>query len=102
MDSIVPRSNWREATPLLTDGANSMPLAESEGFKLTPSDILFILYRQKWKILAFSLLGLIAAAAIYFATPRLYKSSAELMVKYVAERQAFAPTDGQNQIKLPV
>ncbi|MBV9391896.1 MAG: hypothetical protein JOY96_08400, partial [Verrucomicrobia bacterium] len=68
--------------------------APSGGLKV--GDILFMLFRHKWKILFFGAIGVGAAAAIYFLSPPIYESSAKLLVKYVVERSAL---DGENQIK---
>ncbi len=68
--------------------------APSGGLKI--GDILFMLFRHKWKILFFGTLGVGAAAAIYLLSPPVYESSAKLLVKYVVERSAL---DGENQIK---
>ena len=50
-------------------------------------DILFILYRHKWKILLLTLIGIAAAAAVFLHS-QTYESQAKLLVKYVAERTA--------------
>jgi polysaccharide biosynthesis transport protein len=62
-------------------------------------DILFMLFRHKWKIIFFTLAGLIAAAALYFATPPAYQSEAKLMVRYVMDRGGVDGLDGQ--VKTP-
>lgn len=51
------------------------------------NDILFILFRHKWKILLFAVAGIAAAAAVYIFS-QTYESQAKLLVKYVAERTA--------------
>jgi len=62
-------------------------------------DILFMLFRHKWKILLLTLVGLIAAGAVYFVVPPAYESEAKLLVRYVVERSA---VDGlESQIKTP-
>src|ERR1700746_2283046 len=65
------------------------------GFDL--SDILFVLFRHKWKIIFCGLVGLIAASAVYFLVPPAYESQAKLLVRYVMERSAVDGLD--NQIK---
>ena len=62
-------------------------------------DILFMLFRHKWKILVLTLIGLIAAGAVYFAVPPAYESEAKLLVRYVMERSAVDGLD--SQIKTP-
>jgi polysaccharide biosynthesis transport protein len=62
-------------------------------------DILFMLFRHKWKILVLTLVGMIAAGAVYFSVPPVYESEAKLLVRYVMERSA---VDGlESQIKTP-
>jgi uncharacterized protein involved in exopolysaccharide biosynthesis len=59
--------------------------AQQSGLKL--NDILFILFRHKWKILLFTTAGIAAAGAVYILS-QTYESQAKLLVKYVAERTA--------------
>ena len=51
------------------------------------NDILFILFRHKWKILLFAAVGIAAAATVYTRS-RTYASQAKLLVRYVVERTA--------------
>ncbi len=74
-------------------------------------DVLFILFRHKWKILFFGLLGLGAAAAAYRHFTPGYQATAKLLVRYVTEnrggelepdeRRTMSPTDrgGENIIE---
>jgi uncharacterized protein involved in exopolysaccharide biosynthesis len=62
-------------------------------------DILFMLFRHKWKILALTLGGLIAAITFYLSVPPAYESEAKLLVRYVMERSAVDGLD--SQIKTP-
>src|SRR5258705_8478260 len=48
-------------------------------------DILFVLFRHKWKILIIALLAAAAAAGVYFAWPLPYHSEARLLIKYVVD-----------------
>jgi uncharacterized protein involved in exopolysaccharide biosynthesis/Mrp family chromosome partitioning ATPase len=57
------------------------------------SDVLFTLFKRKWTIIIFALLGIIAAAAFYFLYPPVYQSRAKLLVRYVLERSAVDPID---------
>ena len=50
------------------------------------SDILFALFRRKWTIVFCTLLGLAAAAAVFYLFPPAYQSQAKLLVRYVLER----------------
>ena len=58
-------------------------------------DVLFILFRHKWKILFCAALGIAAAASAYLFKPRLYESEAKLMVRYVVDRSAVDTLDSQ-------
>src|SRR5256884_5846169 len=58
------------------------------------SDILFALFKRKWTVILFALLGIIAAATFYFLFPPVYESQAKLLVRYVLERSAVDPIDG--------
>ena len=72
--------------------------AQPPGLNL--SDILFILFRHKWKIVFCAAAGLIAATVAYFLVPPLYESQAKLLVRYVVEKSAVdsmdAPQCGSN------
>ncbi len=71
---------------------------QSPGMSL--SDIYYVLFRHKWKILCFSAAGLVAAAGIYSFKPPLYTSAAKLYVRYVEDARLPNGT-GNSQIKLP-
>ena len=51
-------------------------------------DIYYVLFRHKWKIILFSLAGILAAAAKYVVTPPVYQSAAKLLIPYVLDREA--------------
>jgi len=57
------------------------------GLDLTPSDIFFILFRHKTKIVLFALLGITAGATVYKFWPEEYQSNAKLLVRYVTEKR---------------
>lgn len=60
-------------------------------------DLYYVLFRHKWKILLITLVGLGAAAGLYFSKWELkYESRAKLLVKYVVEEKqpAASPTEG--------
>jgi succinoglycan biosynthesis transport protein ExoP len=83
-----PRSTSRLHDQDLADEAIPVSQPEYEppasGMKL--NDILFILFRHKWKILFCTALGLLGAAAVYFLLPPIYESKAKLIVRYVVDR----------------
>lgn len=66
-------------------------------FKL--EDVYFVLFRRKWLILIFCIAGLVAAAAAWKFTPRLFTSKAKLLVRYVVEGTAVVPPGGDEQIR---
>jgi polysaccharide biosynthesis transport protein len=83
--------------PEYGSAADLAGLPEQSGLGL--HDILFMLFRHKWKILVLTLVGLIAAGAVYVSVPPVYESEAKLLVRYVMERSA---VDGlESQIKTP-
>ena len=65
--------------------------AEHSNFNL--GNILFALFRWKQIVLGLTILGLIAAAAVYFFFPAVYESDARLLVRYVLERSGYDPID---------
>jgi uncharacterized protein involved in exopolysaccharide biosynthesis/Mrp family chromosome partitioning ATPase len=50
---------------------------------LTLSDVLYVLFRHKWKIALISSLGFIAVVVVHFVLPHVYQSEAVLLIKYV-------------------
>jgi polysaccharide biosynthesis transport protein len=96
---IVARTDGESAhlTPEFVSATEFLGEPEQSGIGL--HDILFMLFRHKWKILALTLLGLVTAGIFYFLVPPVYESDAKLLVRYVMERSA---VDGlENQIKTP-
>ena len=68
---------------------------------IKPGDILYLIFRHKWKILIISGLGIIATFLVPFFAPRMYQSEAKLLIKYVLEsksaRQIASNNDSQVQ-----
>jgi succinoglycan biosynthesis transport protein ExoP len=64
---------------------------EHSNFNLT--SVLIAIFKWKRTILAFTLLGIIAAAAVFFFFPKAYESDARLLVRYVLERSGYDPVD---------
>ena len=52
------------------------------------NDILIVLFRHKWKIILFTLLGLVAAAGVYKLKQPPFTSQAKLLIRYVTETKA--------------
>jgi polysaccharide biosynthesis transport protein len=53
--------------------------------EMSLSDIYYVLFRHKWKILILSISGILAAVALYHFRPPIYQSQAELIINYVPE-----------------
>jgi succinoglycan biosynthesis transport protein ExoP len=60
-----------------------LPKSAPETFSM--GDIYYLLFRHKGKILFFSFLGVLAAVAVFFLTPPVYRSEASLLVRYVTD-----------------
>jgi uncharacterized protein involved in exopolysaccharide biosynthesis/Mrp family chromosome partitioning ATPase len=58
-------------------------------------DILYVLFKHKWKIVLIAAIAAAAAANVYIRTQPLYASEAKLMVRYVVDRSAVDPLDPQ-------
>src|SRR5258705_6275201 len=61
---------------------------------LNTKDALFAVFKYKWLILVCALLGLVASMLFYLFYPSVYESQAKLLVRYVVERSAVDPVDG--------
>src|SRR5438477_8876268 len=66
---------------------------EPEPSKINLTNILFALFKWKRTILAFTVAGIVIAAAVYFFLPAAYESDARLLVRYVLERSGYDPVD---------
>jgi polysaccharide biosynthesis transport protein len=75
--------------------SDSGPEAPRSG--LGPYDILFILFKHKWKILLCTSVGLLAAAGLYFLLPPMYESQAKLLVRYVVDKSAVDGLDSSSK-----
>ena len=63
-------------------------------------DIYFILFRQKWLILAFSLAGILGAILLLFVfKPPQYQSDALLSIRYVVEGKSLNPPGDQSNTR---
>ena len=60
------------------------PAAPTSG--LNAQDILYVLFKHKWKILVSAAIGIAAALAVFFLYPTVYESQAKLLVRYVVDR----------------
>jgi polysaccharide biosynthesis transport protein len=69
-----------------------------QGATLGVNDVIYILLRHKWKIVAFTLLGVLAATAVWLKKQPLFESRAKILVRYVTERRASPPTQGDADV----
>lgn len=58
-------------------------------------DILYVLFKHKWKIMICGTIGLAAAAVLFFKTKPVYKSEAKLLINYVLQRDALDDHEAQ-------
>jgi uncharacterized protein involved in exopolysaccharide biosynthesis len=64
------------------------------------NDIYYVLFKHKWKIIACTLIGLLAAAAAYrFWPDAVYRSDAKLFIRYVEEATAPPSATEDAQVK---
>jgi uncharacterized protein involved in exopolysaccharide biosynthesis len=81
--------------------ARGIPLPPSEsgppGSGMNLNDILFILFRHKWKIIVCALAGILASACVFFLLPFDYESQAKLFVRYVVDRSAVDGLDSESK-----
>jgi uncharacterized protein involved in exopolysaccharide biosynthesis/Mrp family chromosome partitioning ATPase len=61
----------------------------ASGFSV--QDVLFTVFKHKWKITILALLGFAAAAAVYLKQEPIYQSTAKLLVRYVMETATVDP-----------
>jgi polysaccharide biosynthesis transport protein len=100
-----------ENLPILSgNNGAALRIAEETGpmsdFEQQPShsgmnlyDILFMLFRHKWKIICLALAGVLGASAVFLFFPPAYESDAKLFVRYVMDKSAVDGMD--SQIKTP-
>jgi uncharacterized protein involved in exopolysaccharide biosynthesis len=91
---VLPLKNV-EALPIAQDASRSDGEERPSGPGIGVHDILFMLFRHKWKIIFFGLAGLLAAGAVYLFVPPAYESGAKLLVRYVVDRSAVDTIDTQ-------
>ena len=70
------------------------PIAQPSGLNL--QDILYVLFRHKWKIITCATIGTCAAAAVFFLFPTVYESQAKLLVRYVVDTSAIDQVDSRS------
>ena len=74
--------------------ANSKPENTPSGMSV--QDVLFIIFKHKWKVMSLTLAGLGAAAYVYMTHAPIYESDAKLLVRYVLDRNVVDPVDSSS------
>ena len=74
----------------------SKPQQEVTPKSLSLQDILYVVFKHKWKILLCSAAGLAAAAAVYLSSSSIYESQAKLLVRYVVDTSAIDQVDSRS------
>jgi uncharacterized protein involved in exopolysaccharide biosynthesis/Mrp family chromosome partitioning ATPase len=64
-------------------------------------EIYYILFRQKWKIIACSVGGVLAAGAFFLVRRPVYESEAKLLIRYVMDSKSLSPASADSQIRSP-
>ena len=63
---------------------------------LSLQDLLYVVFKHKWKILLCSAAGVAAAAAVYLSASPVYESQAKLLVRYVVDTSAIDQVDSRS------
>ncbi|MBX3744425.1 MAG: hypothetical protein KF833_03880 [Verrucomicrobiae bacterium] len=79
---------------------NPRPADSQSSGGFSTQDIYYVLFRHKGKILLLTLLGLIAAAGVYFTARPTYVSEARLHIRFVTENRNITP-DGSGTVRTP-
>lgn len=61
-------------------------------------DVVYTIFRHKWLILCFVLLGFAAAGVVRFLKPPLYKSEAKISVNFVLQSTGVTPANPETQV----
>jgi uncharacterized protein involved in exopolysaccharide biosynthesis len=98
---ILPAVTGKNGYVVEPDEGSSAPEMEQEpsGSGVNLREVLFILFRHKWKISLCVGLGMLAALAVYILLPPEYESSAKLFVRYVVDKSAVDGLD--SEVKTP-
>src|SRR5687768_6358694 len=66
------------------------PGTQPGGSSLKLGDIYYVLFRRKWVILSFLLIGTAASVAFYLLQKPVYFSEAKLLVRYIIDTKQVA------------
>lgn len=75
--------------------------AGASSSRLSPSDLIFLLYCYRWVLLAGLLLGLAGALVIFLSAPLIFRSEAKLLVRYVADTTVLDPGATGGRVMMP-
>ena len=64
-------------------------------------DIYLTVFRHKWKILIFSICGIVAGVTYFLLAKPNYVSRAEVLVRYVSDSATLNPADKENRVRSP-
>lgn len=70
--------------------------------QISVADIYYVLFKHKWMILAFSVVGIAAAATIYSVTKVPYESEAKLLVRFVQDETVPVPGTEKDPMVKPL
>jgi polysaccharide biosynthesis transport protein len=71
---------------------------QQPGAALSAGDVMYTLFRHKWKILFFVILGFGAATVAWFIKAPVSESRAKILVRFVTERRAVASGPGESDV----
>jgi len=81
--------------------AQRRELPQPAGLDHTIDQFLFPVFRHKWLVAVFALLGIAAAGYLWLTTPVSYRSEARLMVRYIAENTGVDPAGISGRVTSP-
>src|SRR5688572_12149406 len=82
------------------DAGLGMPLTAGAP-RLGLSDVYYVLFRQKWKIIACAIAGFVAAAVVYFSWSTTYVSEAKLFIRYLQESRVPTVPGDDARVRIP-
>ncbi len=75
-----------------------MTTPQQPGFKLSPGDIIYTIFRHLKKIIIFAILGVVAGAIVYKSWTPLYKSDAKIAIRYVTVDRPMTGTEQETGV----
>lgn len=94
----TPVAPYRQAT---TKTSAKAVTPESTGRSFGVSDIAYIFYRHKKKVIICSILGIVGASVVGFKYKPESVSDSKLMIRYVVDARRGTPSDSNDQIRNP-